>query len=118
MQNIHTRLKQANLKHKKSECAFFKKELHYLGHILTTGAIKPLAEKIKAICDIKPPTNLKDVREFLGIVGYYRKFLNGLADAARPMMRLTRKDIKFSWSDECQAGFDYLKTCLTKDKIP
>ena len=66
---------------------------------------------------MKPATNQKGVREFLGMVGYYGKFINRLADAARPMMRLTRKDIKFSWSEECQAGFDYLKSCLTKDPI-
>ena len=115
IQIILTRLKQANVKLKKSKCAFFKKDLHYLGYILTTDGIKPLTEKIKAICDMKPPTNQKGVREFLGMVAYYRMFINRFADAARPMTRLTRKDINFSWSEECQARFDYLKTCLTKD---
>ena len=114
---VLTRLKQANLKLKKSKCAFFKEELHYLGNILTTYGIKPQTEKIKAICDMKPPTNQKGVREFLGMVGYYRKFINRFADAARAMTKLTRKDTKFSWSEDCQAGFDYLKTCLTKDPI-
>ena len=117
IQIVLTRLKQANLKLKKSKCAFFKKELHYLGHILTTVGIKPQTEKIKAICDMKPPTNQKGVREFLGVVGYYRKFINRFAGAARPMTKLTRKDTEFSWSEECQAGFDYLKTCPTKDPI-
>ena len=60
---------------------------------------------------MKLPTNQKGVREFLGMVGYYRKFINRFADAARPMTKLTRKDIKFSQSEECQAGFDFLKTC-------
>ena len=115
--NVLTRLKQANLKLEKSKYAFFKKELHYLGHILTTDGIKPQTEKIKAICDMKPPTNQKGVREFLGMVGYYRKFINRFATAGRPMTRLTRKDIIFSWSEDYQAGFDYLKTCLTKDLI-
>ena len=91
IQIILTRLKQANLKFKKSKCAFFKKEPHYLGHILTTDGIKPQTEKIKAICDMKPPTNQKGVREFLGMVGYYRKFINRSADAARSMKRLTRR---------------------------
>ena len=114
IQIVLTRVKQANLNLKKSKCAFFKKELHYLGHILTTDGIKPQTDKIKAICDMRPPTNQKGVREFLGMVGYYRKFINRFADAARPMTKLTRKDTKFSWSEDCQAGFDYLKTCLTK----
>ena len=114
---VLTRLKQANLKLKKSRCAFFKKELHYMGCILTTDGIKNQTEKIKAVCDMRPPTNEKGVREFLAMVGYYRKFINRFADAARPMAKLTRKDIKFSWSKECQAGFHYLKTWLTKDPI-
>ena len=117
IQAVLARLKQANLKLRKSKCAFFRKELHYLGHILTSDGIKPQTEKIKAICDMKPPTNQKGVREYLVMVGYYRKFINRFADAARAMTRLTRKDIKFSWSDECQARFDYLKTCLTKDPM-
>ena len=57
IQIVLTKLKQANLKLKKNKCAFFKKELHYLGHLLTTDGIKPQAEKIKAISEMKPPTN-------------------------------------------------------------
>ena len=74
IQIVLTKLKQANLKLKKSKHAFFKKELHYLNHLLTTDDIKPQTEKIKAISEMKPPTNQKGVREFLGMVGYYRKF--------------------------------------------
>ena len=66
---------------------------------------------------MKPHTNQKGVREFLGMVGYYRKFINRFADAARPMTKLTRKDTNFEWSDDCQSGFEYLKTCLTESPI-
>ena len=117
IQIVLTRLKQANLKLKKSKCTFFKKELHYLGHLLTTDGIKFQTEKMKAISEMKPPTNEKGVREFLGMVGYYRKFISRFADAARPMTKLTRKDTKFEWSDDCQSGFEYLKTCLTGSPI-
>ena len=111
------RLKQAKLRLKKSKCLFFKQELHYLGHLLTTNGIKLQSEKIKAISEIKPPKNQKGVTEFLGMVGYYRKFINRFADVARPMTKLTRKGVKFEWTDECQIGFDYLKTCLTEALI-
>ena len=117
IQIVLTGLKQANLKLKKSQCAFLKKELHYLGHLLTTDGIKPQTEKIKAISEMKPPTNQKGVREFLGMVGYYRKFIRRFADAARPMTKLTGKDTKFEWSDDCKSGFEYLKTCLTESPI-
>ena len=58
---------------------------------------------------MKTPTNQKGVREFLGMVGYYRKFISRFADATRPMTKLTGKDTKFEWSDDCQSGFEYLK---------
>ena len=54
------------------------------------------------------------MREILGLVGYCRKFINRFTDAARPMTKLTRKGVKFEWTDECQIGFNYLKTCLTE----
>ena len=92
IQIVLTRLKEANLKLKKSKCAFFKKELHFLGHLLTIDAIKPQTE----ISEMKPPTNHKGVREFFGMVGYYRKFISRIADTARPMTKLTRKDTKLS----------------------
>ena len=109
IQIVLSKLKQANLKLKKSKCAFFKKELHYLGHLLTTDGIKP--------SEMKPPTNQKGVREFLGMVGYYRKFISRFADGARPVTKLTRKDTKCEWSDDCQSGLEYLKTCLTEYPI-
>ena len=66
---------------------------------------------------MQPPTNQKGVREFLGMVGHYRKFISRFADTARPMTKLQRKDIKFEWSDDCQSGFEYLITCLTESPI-
>ena len=117
IQIVLTRLKQAKLMLKKSKCSFFKQELHYFGHLLTTNGIKPQTEKVKAISEMKPPKNQKGVREFLGMVGYYRKFINRFADAARPMTKLVRKETKFDWSEDCQAGYEYLRSCLTKAPI-
>ena len=84
---------------------------------MTTEGIKPQFEKVKAIHEMKPPNNPKGVREFLGMVGFYRKFINRFADAARPITKLTRKDSKFVWTEECQTGFEYLRTSLTKSPI-
>ena len=66
---------------------------------------------------MKPPKNQKGIREFLDMVGYYRKFITRFADAARPVTKLTRKDTKFEWYEDCQTGFDYLKTCMTEAPI-
>ena len=117
IQIVLTTLKQANVKLRKSKCSCFKQELHYLGHLLTIDGIKPQNEKVKAISEMKPPTNQKGVREYLGMVGYYRKFISRFANASRPMTKCTRKECKFEWSEDCQSEFEYLKTCLTESPI-
>ena len=117
IQIVIDRLKAAQLKLKKSKCSFIKRELYYLGHLLIIEGVKPQIEKAKAIHEMKPLVNPKGVREFLGLVGYYRKCINRFADAARPLAKLTRKDSKFMWTDKCQTGFEYLRTCLTESPI-
>ena len=114
IQIVLTKLKQAKFRLKKSKCLFFKQELYYMGHLLMTNGIKLQLEKVKAISGMKPPKNQKCVREFLGMAGYYQKFINRFADAARPMTKLTRKGVKFEWTDECQLGFDYLTHALLR----
>ena len=84
---------------------------------MTTEGLKPQPEKVKAISELKPPTTSKGVRAFLGMVGYYRKFISRFADAARPLTKLTRREVKFEWTKDCQEGFEYLRTCLMKDPI-
>ena len=85
-----------------------------MGIYCTTKGIKLQTEKVKAISEMKPPKNQKGVREFLGMVGYYRRFINRFADAAIPMTKLVRKETKFDWSVDCQAGFEYLKVLLNQ----
>ena len=96
---------------------FFKLKLHYLGHLLTMKGIKPQSEKVKDVSEMKLPKNQKGVREFLGMVSYYRKFINRFVDTTTPMTKLTRKGVKFKWTEECQTGFEYLKACLTEAQI-
>ena len=84
IQIVLAKLREANLKLKKSKCSFFKKEIHYLGHLLTTDGVKPQPDRVKAIHEMKPPRNPKEFREFLGMVGYYRSFISRFADAPDP----------------------------------
>ena len=70
-------------------------------------------QKIEAIVDWKPPTNVTEVRSFLGLAGYYRKFVKGFSKIATPLTKLTRKEEKFIWSEACQNSFDELKQRLT-----
>jgi len=111
------RLKSANLKMKKSKCNFFKKEIHYLGHILSSDGVKPQHHKIQAIKNMNRPTNVRGVREFLGMVGFYRRHINRFSDIAKPLTRLIRKNDKFIWTDECQKSFNALKQALITSPI-
>ena len=79
---VFEKLKLANLSMKNSKCSFFSKEIQYLGHILSATGIRPLPAKTCAIQHMQPPTTPKQVRAFLGLIGYYRKFIKGFAKIA------------------------------------
>ena len=75
IQEIFKRLEAADLKMKRSMCDFFKKHIHYLGHLISANGIQPLKDKLDTICDMPAPHNPKEVKQFLGLAGYYRKFV-------------------------------------------
>ena len=114
---VFEKLKSANLSMKKSKCTFFSKEIQYLGHILSTTGIRPLPSKTHAIQHMNPPTTPKQVRAFLGLVGYYRKFIKGFAKIAKPLTVLTRQQVKFNWTPEHQGAFIHLKEAIVQAPI-
>ena len=107
--------KQLYAKFSKSE--FWLREVGFLGHIVSGDGIRVDPSKISAIVDWKPPKNVTEVRSFLGLAGYYRRFVNGFSIIAAPMTRLLRKDVKFEWTDECQQSFEELKKLLTEAPV-
>ena len=114
---VFERLREADLKLKASKCNFFKKHIHYLGHLVSGEGIEPLPEKLEAVRKMPPPTTPKEVRQFLGLVGYYRKFVPKFADIARPLTNLTKLDIPYEWTTRCQEAFEFLKEMLLKEPI-
>ena len=103
---------------KMSKCNFFSKEIQYLGHILSATAIRPLLSKTHAIQHMQPPTMPKQVRAFLGLVGYYRKFGKGFAKIANPLMMLTQQQMKFEWTPMNHTAFLHLKEAIIQAPIP
>ena len=83
---------------KLSKCHFFTKEIQYLGHILSKKGIKPLSSKTQAIKDMHLPKVPKQICAFLGLVGYYRKFIRNFAKIARALTLLTPQQVKFEWT--------------------
>ena len=109
MRIFFQRLREADLKLKDSKCNYFKTHVQYLGHLVSGKGIRPLPEKLNSIKKMPAPTTPKEIKQFLGLVGYYRKFIPRFADIARPMTNLTKQDIPFEWTMQCQAAFEMLK---------
>ena len=100
---VFEKLKSANLSMKKSKCSFFSKEIQYLGHILSVTGIRTLPAKTHAIQHMQQPTTPKQVRAFLGLVGYYRKSIKGFTKVPKPLTLLTRQQVNFEWTAVVQA---------------
>ena len=85
----------------------------YLGHEVGPDGIRPDAQKLSVIPDWPIPADVKDVRSFLGLANYFREFIYGFAEIAKPMTNLTKASTHFEWTDTCQNSFDRIKWCLT-----
>jgi len=90
----------------------FKTEIKFLGHLVTASGVQPLPDKVAAIQEWPTPRCLRDVRAFYGLIGYYRRFIEGFGTIAEPLTRLTKKGTKFVWSTEADRAFQTLKTLL------
>ncbi|KAK1619573.1 hypothetical protein QYE76_025090 [Lolium multiflorum] len=110
-------LRQHKLYAKFSKCEFWLKEVGFLGHILSAGGIAVDPAKIKTVAEWKVPTTQTEVRAFLGLAGYYRRFVEGFSSIARPMTQLLKKDKRFDWTDKCEESFQKLKARLTTAPI-
>lgn len=79
------------------KCHFAQRKVKYLGHLVTADGIKPDPEKIAAVKRYRVPVNTKEVKGFLGLAGYYRRFIAGFSDLAKPLTSLLRKGVTFTW---------------------
>jgi hypothetical protein len=102
---------------KYNKCDFFQRQIHYLGHVISEEGVAVDPEKIKEIMDWPAPRNVSEVRSFMGLDGYYRRFIQGFSKIGHPITSLQRKGVKFVWSIECEASFQQLKHLLTNAPI-
>ena len=98
---------------KLSKCDFWLDRVIFLGHVVSAEGIFVDPKKIEAILKWERPTNMTEIRSFLGLAGYYRRFVEGFSAIASLMTKLTRKEVKFEWSKECEQSFQELKKRLT-----
>ena len=110
---VLTKLREHRLYAKFSKCEFWLKELIFLGHVVSANGVAIIPDKVQSILDWKTPSSVKDVRSFLGMAGYYRRFVENFSKIDKPMTNLLKKNKKFEWSEKAEEAFQLLKTQLT-----
>lgn len=109
---VMNRLIEVGLKLKPTKCHFCRQEVEYLGHVITPHGLKTSEKHIAAVREFPIPETVRDVRRFLGMASYYRRFIPQFAKIAQPLHALTKKDIVFKWTQQCQEAMDILKLKL------
>ncbi|WVZ58395.1 LOW QUALITY PROTEIN: hypothetical protein U9M48_008672 [Paspalum notatum var. saurae] len=114
---VLTRLREHRLYAKFSKCAFWLREVGFLGHILSEKGVAVDPSKVEDVLNWKQPKTVTEIRSFLGLAGYYRRFIKDFSKIAKPMPSLTKKNAKFVWSPKCEEGFQTLKKLLTSTPV-
>jgi hypothetical protein len=113
--HLHTllqRLRDHHLYDKLSKCDFWQREIKFLGHTISQNGISVDPEKVREVMNWKPPTTVRQIRSFLGLAGYYRRFIPDFSRISKPMTELLKKGVKFEWSQKCEDAFHALRQHL------
>ena len=110
-------LRKHNLKLEPGKCHLLTEKLKYLGHEISKEGVRPNGDNVEAIRNMSRPKTIKEVRAFLGTVGFYGKFIPNIAARRRPLNELLKKGVKFDWSPECEHTFNDLRMCLTSEPL-
>ena len=114
---VFERIRQAGLKLQPSKCKLCRKEVTFLGHIVSQDGIATDHSKTEQVSKWPVPSSCTEVQRFLGLANYYRRFVQDFAAMAKPLHRLTERNAQFRWTTECQRAFDKLKSCLVSAPI-
>ena len=103
------RLWEHKLYAKFSKCDFWLKEVQFLGHVISEAGIYVDPSKIQDVLNWKAPESVSEIRSFLGLAGYYRRFVTDFSKIARPMTELLKKGVRFNWDDKCEQAFQTMR---------
>ena len=117
LRKVIERLEEAGLKLKPSKCQFIRKEVQYLGHLITPLGLMTNPRLVSAVSAFPVPRNVRETRQFLGLSSYYRRFIPLFAKIARPLHQLTKKNAHFEWTSACQEAFRVLKEKLCEAPV-
>ncbi|CAL1409480.1 unnamed protein product [Linum trigynum] len=117
LRRVLQKLKEEELYAKFSKCDFWLEEIMFLGHMVSGRGVEVDPKKIEAVMNWAPPKNVSEVRSFLGLAGYYRRFVEGFASIAKPITQLLQKGKAFTWDEKCKKAFEVLKEKLTSAPV-
>lgn len=117
LRNIFHKLREHNLKLQPDKCEFFRREAQYLGHIISDKGVMPDPKKVLCVTNFPVPKSPRDIKSFLGLVGYYRRFIENFSHITKALTSLLKKDATFQWGCEQQKAFDELKNKITSAPI-
>ena len=117
LRKIFERLRVAQLKLKHRKCKELQRRVGFLGYVVSEAGIATDLEKIKSVETWPTPTSLKEVRSFLGLCSYHRRFVKGFSEIATPLHRFAGENVSFIWTPECQQAFEELRLALTTTPV-
>lgn len=117
LMSVFSRLREVNLKLNPTKCEFLKKQILYLGHVISAEGISPDPEKVIVIKNYPRPTNSEEVKRFVAFANYYRKFIPNFARIVIPMTKLCKKNMVFQWTEQCEESFLLLKQALMNPPV-
>jgi hypothetical protein len=100
-----------------NKCEFWLTEVAFLGHVICAGGVSVHPSKVKNVLNWMPPTTASEIWSFLGLAGYYHRFIKDFSEIAKPMMKLLEKNKAFEWTVECQVSFEELRKRLTSAPV-
>jgi hypothetical protein len=114
---VFDKLRENDFKIKLSKCEFEKTEVKFLGHVVGAEGVKVDPDKVAAVAQWQPPAHLTALRSFLGLAQYFRRFIEHFSRIATPLTNLTKKNVHYKWTEECQRAFDTIKEKLTNAPV-
>ncbi|XP_064468972.1 uncharacterized protein K02A2.6-like [Ornithodoros turicata] len=117
LEQVLSRLREFGFTLKREKCAFLQRQVEYLGHVVTAEGFRPSPKKVSAILNMPPPTQVSELRSFLGLVQHYGKYLPSLSDICAPLNSLLKKSTSWQWSASCVDAFETIKRKLASAEV-
>nr|CAD39399.2 OSJNBb0089K24.9 [Oryza sativa Japonica Group] len=111
------KLREHQLYAKYSKCEFWLSEVKFLGHVISAGGVAVDPSNVESVTNWEKPKTVSEIRSFLGLAGFYRRFIENFSKIAKPMTRMLQKDVKYKWSKDCEQSFQELKSRLISAPI-